>query len=161
MFEFKVVPAPSRGKRAKGIKGPEGRFAFALEDLMNKMAADGWEFLRAETLPSEEKSGLTSTKTTFRSVLVFRRKRADDVSAFRPRLLERPAVKELAQDKSSAPASPQKENTNPTPPDTAFAEETGEEQPSSLPAALLTRALSVAPEDKAKSDGDKADHAAE
>lgn len=161
MYEFKVVPAPSRGKRAKGIKGAEGRFAFALEEVMNEMAAEGWEFLRTETLPSEEKSGLTSTATTFRSVMVFRRARKDDISAFRPRLLERPAYKELPRPAEPMAPPPQEENEDQPPADAAFAEETGEEQPSTLPVALLARAKSVTHDAKPPSDDDKADHAAE
>lgn len=95
-WEYKVVPAPSKGLKARGIKGPEGRFANALENVMNEMAAEGWEFLRAETLPSEERSGLTSSTTTFRSVMVFRRLRSEDVSAFQPRVLEKTEPPHLA-----------------------------------------------------------------
>lgn len=156
MYEFKVVPAPSRGKRAKGVKGAEGRFANALEAVMNDLAADGWEFLRTETLPSEEKSGLTSTSTTFRSVMVFRRVREDDVSAFRPRLLERPAYKELPRPVETASPAPSEENEDQTAPEAGFAEETGEPEPTPLPAALLTRARSVKP-----SSDDDTEHAAE
>jgi hypothetical protein len=79
-YEYKVVPAPTRGQKAKGVKGPEARFAHRLEQDLNTIAADGWEFLRAETLPSEERSGLTSTQTHYRSVLVFRRARVTDIA---------------------------------------------------------------------------------
>jgi hypothetical protein len=72
-YEYKVVPAPMGGTKAKGVKTAEGRFANTLEVLMNKMGAEGWDFQRAETLPSEERSGLMSKSTTFRNVLVFRR----------------------------------------------------------------------------------------
>ncbi|MBO9397489.1 DUF4177 domain-containing protein [Shimia sp. R9_2] len=72
-YEYKVVPSPTRGQKGKGIKGPEGRFANALELHMNYLAGEGWEFVRAETLPHEERSGLTSTSTTYRTVLVYRR----------------------------------------------------------------------------------------
>lgn len=161
MYEFKVVPAPSRGKRAKGVKGSEGRFAHALEEVMNDMAAEGWEFLRTETLPSEEKSGLTSTTTTFRSVMVFRRARKDDISAFRPRLLERPAYKELPRPVGPVAQPPQEENEDQATPDAAFAEETGEAQPTSLPVALLARARSISPGAKPASDEDEPGHAAE
>ncbi|MEP2532784.1 DUF4177 domain-containing protein [Shimia sp.] len=91
-YEYKVVPAPAKGRKGKKVKGPEGRFAFAVETVMNDMAAEGWEFQRTETLPSEERSGLTSSTTTFRSVMVFRRAHKDDASAFAPRLLDTPAV---------------------------------------------------------------------
>jgi hypothetical protein len=87
-YEYKVIPAPRKGRKARGIKGAEERFSLAVQEVMNDHAAQGWEFLRSETLPSEERQGLTSNHTVFRSVLVFRRQRADDVSAFEPELLE-------------------------------------------------------------------------
>lgn len=72
-YEYKVIPAPAKGRKARGVKGPEARFAHALELQMNELAAEGWEYLRADILPSEERQGLTSTQTVYRSVLVFRR----------------------------------------------------------------------------------------
>ena len=77
-YEYKVIPAPAKGVKAKGIKGPEARFAHALEQSMNTLAAEGWEYLRADILPSEERQGLTSSQTVYRSVLVFRRELAED-----------------------------------------------------------------------------------
>lgn len=73
IYEYRVVPAPEKGTKAKGVKAPEDRFALMLEDMMNQFAADGWEYQRAETLPSHERAGLTSSTTVFRNVLVFRR----------------------------------------------------------------------------------------
>lgn len=73
MYDYKVIPAPKRGTKAKGVKTPEARFSLALQDLMNAEAVDGWEFVRAETLPSEEKSGFRSSTVVYRSVLVFRK----------------------------------------------------------------------------------------
>jgi len=73
LFEYKVVPAPTKGRKARGVKRSEDKFALSVQDVMNEMAADGWEYQRSETLPHEERSGLTGKTTTFRSVLVFRR----------------------------------------------------------------------------------------
>lgn len=75
-YEYKVVPAPQKGQKGKGVKGGEGRFALALETLMNELAAEGWEYQRAETLPSQERSGIAGTTTEWRNVLVFRRREA-------------------------------------------------------------------------------------
>lgn len=72
-FEYKVVPAPRRGEKAKGVKTTEARFAHTLEGLMNELGAQGWEYQRADTLPSEERSGFTSKTTVFQNLLVFRR----------------------------------------------------------------------------------------
>jgi hypothetical protein len=72
-FEFKVIPAPKRGEKARGVKTTEERFALALTSLMNQFGAEGWDYVRADSLPCEERAGFTSTKTTFQNVLVFRR----------------------------------------------------------------------------------------
>ncbi|WP_164657915.1 DUF4177 domain-containing protein [Tropicibacter sp. Alg240-R139] len=72
-YEYKVVPAPSKGTKAKGVKTPEGRFALTVEQLLNQMGTDGWEFQRAELLPSDERTGLTGSVQNWRNVLVFRR----------------------------------------------------------------------------------------
>ncbi len=102
-YEYKVVPAPARGEKAKGVKGAEARFAYALQRVMNEMGAEGWEYQRSETLPSEERSGLTSKVTTWRNVLVFRRMLAND-AAFEdadPQLLNAPEP-----DPAPAPVAP-------------------------------------------------------
>ena len=72
-YQYRVIPAPTKGVKAKGIRGPEARFSNMLEGLMNEMGADGWEYQRAEMLPSVERSGLTGSTTEWRNVLVFRR----------------------------------------------------------------------------------------
>lgn len=80
-YEYKVVPAPAKGRKGPGVKGPEARFAHGLQELMNEMGAAGWEYQRADILPSTERQGLTSSQTVYRSVLVFRRLRAEDETA--------------------------------------------------------------------------------
>lgn len=76
-YEYKVVPAPSRAAKVKGAKGTEQRFAHALSEVMNELAAEGWEYLRTDTLPCEERTGLTRKTTTFQNMLVFRRRVGD------------------------------------------------------------------------------------
>ncbi len=73
VFEYKVVAAPVRGLKGKGIKGTQARFANALQTVMNDLAKDGWEYQRTDTLPLEERQGLTGKSTTFQNMLVFRR----------------------------------------------------------------------------------------
>lgn len=72
-FEYHVVPAPRRGEKARGVKTTEERFALALSTLMNQLGAEGWDYVRADALPCDERAGFTGTKTTFQNVLVFRR----------------------------------------------------------------------------------------
>lgn len=158
IYEYKVVPAPSKGRKARGVKGTENRFAFALENVMNEMAAEGWEFQRTETLPSEERSGLTSTTTTFRNVMVFRRGRADDVSAFRPKLLERPALETETEDTEETAEIASLESASKKLED-RFASETGESEPDDLPAALVARAKVVTVSDEMDENSDAKDQA--
>lgn len=73
-FEYKVVPAPTRGRKARGVKTPADRFARALEETINELASEGWEYLRTDTLPAEERQGLTGRTTVYQNMLVFRRR---------------------------------------------------------------------------------------
>lgn len=73
-FEYKVIPAPRRGVRVKGAKGPAGRFAGTLENTINALSSEGWEYVRAESLPVDERHGITRRKTeTYQNVLIFRK----------------------------------------------------------------------------------------
>lgn len=80
-YEYKVVPAPRRGEKVKGAKTVEDRFAVALARVMNEQGAEGWEYLRADTLPCEERVGLTGKATNFHHMLVFRRALAQATAA--------------------------------------------------------------------------------
>ncbi len=77
-FEYKVVPAPAKGEKVRGAKTTADRFAVALTTVMNDLGRDGWEYLRADTLPCEERVGFTGRQTTFQHMLVFRRMIAVD-----------------------------------------------------------------------------------
>lgn len=72
-FEYKVVAAPTRGEKVRGAKTTQDRFAQALMTVMNDLGRDGWEYLRADSLPCEERVGFTGRQTTFQHMLVFRR----------------------------------------------------------------------------------------
>ena len=81
VFEYKVVPAPRRGEKARGARTTAERFAEALSHVMNDLGRDGWEYLRADTLPCEERVGLTGKATAFQNMLVFRRAVAAEAAA--------------------------------------------------------------------------------
>lgn len=102
-FEYKVVPAPTRGLKAKGVKGTQARFANALQTVMNDLGADGWEYQRTDTLPVEERQGLTGKTTNFQNMLVFRRV-LEDVE------VEAPVVAALIEDQSEDVIEPVEEN---------------------------------------------------
>ena len=83
-YEYKVIPAPARGKKGKGLKTVEDRFAHALEEEINGLAAQGWEYVRADTLPCEQREGLMSKTTVYQNMLVFRRAKTAGASAPAP-----------------------------------------------------------------------------
>ncbi len=122
-YEYKIVPAPNRGLKGKGIKGPEARFANALEGKMNALAAEGWEYQRAETLPSLERSGLTSTTTEWRNVLVFRRLRENDAEAAMPELLPPPAAEKEPEEKTADKTDAKEDKASEDAQDTAAPDE--------------------------------------
>ncbi len=73
-FEYKVVTAPRKARKVKGVRGTDERYAVNLTELMNRQAADGWEYQRAESLPVDEKTGIMGkTQERYINVLVFRR----------------------------------------------------------------------------------------
>ncbi|QCO56942.1 DUF4177 domain-containing protein (plasmid) [Pseudorhodobacter turbinis] len=105
-YEYKVIPAPKKGEKAKGAKTPAERFAHKLTGLMNEMGAAGWEYVRADTLPCEERSGLTGTKSVFQNMLTFRREsRAEAVEMLTPAALQPKAEPKL----SAIPKKPSEE----------------------------------------------------
>ena len=73
LYEYKVIPAPTKGLKAKGVKTSPDRFANALQTAINVLAGDGWEYVRAETLPSEERERLMGKTTVFQNMLIFRK----------------------------------------------------------------------------------------
>ena len=94
-FEYKVVPAPRRGQKARGVRTPEARFAYALEDLMNKLGAEGWQYQRTDTLPVEQRDGLTGKTTVYQNMLVFRRALKEHVMIDVPEGLKDPAPAQI------------------------------------------------------------------
>ena len=80
-FEYKVIPAPTFGKKAKGVKGADGRFANALTEAINLMADEGWEYMQAESLPSIERQGLTRKRREMnQNVLIFKRETSTEIN---------------------------------------------------------------------------------
>ncbi|GGH52025.1 DUF4177 domain-containing protein [Frigidibacter albus] len=105
-YEYKVIPAPGRGEKVRGLKTTAERFAHAMTELMNDMARDGWEYLRADTLPCEERSGFTSRTTTYQNLLTFRRIPAAVAAVEMPRALAAPAAPAPAPQQRPLVAAP-------------------------------------------------------
>ena len=112
-FEYKAVPAPTQGTKARGIKATEDRFALSLTDALNDMAAEGWEYVRAETLPCDERKGLTGSQKTYQNVLIFRRLTVAPVDLPEP---SRPTSRPIEPTEPAAPrvvSRPPEENHAP------------------------------------------------
>lgn len=119
-FEYKVVPAPVKGVKARGVKAGPDRFAHALETVMNDLAADGWDYQRTDTLPCEEREGLMGKTTVFQNMLVFRRAIVVEVE-------EEPPVEEA----KALPAPEPTPKVEPEPADLEPLEVTPESKPDS------------------------------
>ena len=130
-FEYKVVPAPKKGERARGVKRTEDRFANTLMAVMNDLGREGWEYLRADTLPCEERVGLTGKTTHFQNMLVFRR--------------VIPAKAETVAETTPVPAPPSPTPTRSAGPLTKTAEQvTLSAKPADEPKVTLPRRVTVA-----------------
>ena len=118
-FEYRVVPAPRRPTKVRGVRKPQQRFALTIEGEMNRLAQEGWEYVRSDTLPCEQKSGWFSRPVTVsETMLVFRRPLARASDANRPAVTVPPvsltppatfvAAPAVAEDPSATPpvASP-------------------------------------------------------
>lgn len=90
-YEYKAVGAPEKGRKRRGAKTRSDRVAAALEDILQVEATDGWEYLRTDLIPVEERSGWFGRgQEAHRAVMVFRR------------ALEAPAVQASAPVAASA-----------------------------------------------------------
>ena len=96
-YEYTAIPAPTRAEKNRTLKTPGERFGATIAGVLNRMAAEGWEYLRADVLPSDERSGLTSRTTVFHNLLIFRRS-----------LAQAPAETVLAPRGSDVPRQPRK-----------------------------------------------------
>jgi hypothetical protein len=105
-YEYKVVPAPERAPKVKGLKGP-AKFAAGLENLMNEYAQDGWEYQRAESLPDEERKGLMGGREVVtRTILVFRRELYFEDSVEESPARPEPAAAPLTLSRRAEPEEP-------------------------------------------------------
>ncbi|MEL6478018.1 MAG: hypothetical protein AAFR17_11895 [Pseudomonadota bacterium] len=79
-YEYKAVGGPEKGRRKRGAKSRSDRVAAALEDILAREAVEGWEYLRTDLIPVEERRGwLGRSQEIHRAVLVFRRQIAQSL----------------------------------------------------------------------------------
>lgn len=73
-YEYRTVALPRSHKKAPRRRGAAEKIAAILETVINETAAEGWEYLRAEEVASQERPHLLSARTTVHhTILVFRR----------------------------------------------------------------------------------------
>ncbi|MEM7059045.1 MAG: hypothetical protein AAF557_15775 [Pseudomonadota bacterium] len=84
-YEYKCVGAPEKGKRRRGAKTRSDRVANAMEITIQAEAVDGWEYLRTDLIPIEERSGMFKRpQEVHRAVMVFRRALGREAPSMRP-----------------------------------------------------------------------------
>jgi|GEM_PF-1943499 hypothetical protein len=114
-YEYLTVPAPRKGEKSKGAKTPEARIAQAMQSLLNEKGAEGWEYLRADLVPMEERAGIASKTVNYHTVLVFRREM--DAAQVSRVFNAYPETEEITEEVKSKPArrSPVADRDTPPP----------------------------------------------
>lgn len=73
-IEYKTVGAPHRGRRKRGAKTRSDKVAAAMSEVLDREAVDGWQYLRTDLIPIEERRGwFGRTQEVHRAVMVFER----------------------------------------------------------------------------------------
>ncbi|QIE54731.1 hypothetical protein G5B40_04305 [Pikeienuella piscinae] len=73
-YSYKTVAAPRKPRKTRGVRGAEALIAHAVGEIIQAEAANGWEYLRTDSIPVEEGGGVFSRAVTvWRAVMVFRR----------------------------------------------------------------------------------------
>jgi hypothetical protein len=138
MYEYKVIPAPARVQKVKGLKTTQERFAHLVAELLNQHGADGWEYLRAESLPCEERKGLTGLRSSTQTVLILRRAIVRSESAGAPEettLRQVPSISPAALRPQPVPSTPSLRAARDVPPLRAPVPSIGEQSPAVTEAA--------------------------
>ncbi|MER2507793.1 MAG: hypothetical protein ABTQ27_03435 [Amaricoccus sp.] len=87
-YDYKVVPAPRRARKVKGVAAGPDLFALTLTEAINEVARQGWEYYRSEALSMEGPAGwVKRASVEEQTMLIFRRPREH----LSPRLAAAPA----------------------------------------------------------------------
>lgn len=115
-YDYKIVPAPKKARKVKGVHGAAELFALTLSDAVNELARQGWEYQRSESLAIETPGGwLRRGRTEEHTVLVFRRVREHLSPRIAAEPTREPAVETAAPRRMSAPraATPPEDTYDP------------------------------------------------
>jgi hypothetical protein len=75
-YEYRVIPAPKRLRRIKGVSATADLVAATLTDCINAEARQGWEYVRTEQVAAEEPAGwFRRARQVEETVMIFRRPR--------------------------------------------------------------------------------------
>ncbi len=129
-YDYKVVPAPRRMKKVRGVKDADELLALTLTEAINEQARQGWEYVRAESLTAEAPGGwLRRGREETQTLLVFRQVRetlgprlaatADGVTTSAPEPARHPAQTRLEPRADPTPA-PTPVRASPQPSDRPF-----------------------------------------
>jgi hypothetical protein len=106
-FEYRVVPAPKRLKKVKGVSASDELCAATLTEAINAEARQGWEYLRAETFSAQTVRGIfRRSHEVEETVLVFRRERPLRASLMTGASTTREAEAAPAVTAAATPAAP-------------------------------------------------------
>jgi hypothetical protein len=108
--EYKCVGAPERPKKKRGAKSRSDRVAAVMQEVIDAEAVDGWEYLRTDLVPVEEKTGWFSrAHEVHRAVLIFKRGDNVPVVPIQPRTqpMAAPQAPTYAEPDPSAPSMSQ------------------------------------------------------
>jgi hypothetical protein len=106
-FEYRVVPAPKRLKKVKGVSASDELCAATLTEAINAEARQGWEYLRAETFSAQTVRGIfRRSHEVEETVLVFRRERPPRASLMTGASPSREAEAAPAVRAAATPAAP-------------------------------------------------------
>ncbi|MCK0167302.1 DUF4177 domain-containing protein [Jannaschia sp. S6380] len=73
IYEYEVIPAPTKPERQPGLKTDGERIAFMLSEIFNELAEEGWEYVRADTINIDNVTGIAGNAPKGHTLLVFRR----------------------------------------------------------------------------------------
>lgn len=90
-YEYRTVPAPTRGARFKGLRSSDDAFSLTVTEMMNEQAREGWEYIRSDKLTQSRGIWPFRRSAPGRNLLVFRR--AAQRSLERPSSLDVDAAK--------------------------------------------------------------------
>ena len=80
-LRIQSCPRPAERHQSQGREDTRRTICQFDRTIAEPDGKDGWEYQRAELLPSEERTGLTGSATNWRNVLVFRRAVETDIDA--------------------------------------------------------------------------------